>query len=286
MSVLPGDPIVLIVDPLPLRNLGLAAVLDGLSGATKSRLTSLTSDESEKWIEADVKCSMIIYNVGGDSIVNRKHMKRIKGLRARFEDAPLVILSDNDDHDEILSALRVGAQGFLYAGTNVQLALEALSFIFMGGSYFPSVVQPKRRPAAQVTREMDCSSPPAQCALDARHGAVKNGNTVEDGAVGLAASTGSVKSILTQRQKAVLQHLRRGDPNNLIARELDIREGTVKVHVRQIMRKLGVANRTQVAIACANSVGDATADPALQRKQLVAGEVSALRSLGIGREGG
>ena len=280
MSVLPGDPIVLIVDPLPLRNLGLAAVLDGLSGATKSRLTSLTSDEAEKWIEADVKCSMIIYNVGANSVANRTHLKRIKGLRARFEDAPLVILSDNDDHDEILSALRVGAQGFLYAGTNVQLALEALSFIFMGGSYFPSVVQAKRRPAAQVTREMDCNSPPAECALDARHGAVENG-TVEDAAV-----TGPLKSILTERQKGVLEHLRRGDPNKLIARELDIREGTVKVHVRQIMRKLGVANRTQVAIACANSVGDATADPALQRKQLVAGEVSALRSLGIGREGG
>jgi DNA-binding NarL/FixJ family response regulator len=228
---------------------------------------------------------MIIYNVGGDSVANRTHLKRIKGLRARFENAPLVILSDNDDHHEILSALRVGAQGFLYAGTNVQLALEALSFIFMGGSYFPSVVQPKRRPAAQVTREMDCSSPPAQCALDARHGAVENG-AVENGAVEVAAVNGPLKSILTERQKAVLEHLRRGDPNKLIARELDIREGTVKVHVRQIMRKLGVANRTQVAIACANSVGDATADPALQRKQLVAGEVSALRSLGIGREGG
>jgi DNA-binding NarL/FixJ family response regulator len=60
----------------------------------------------------------------------------------------------------------------------------------------------------------------------------------------------------------VLEHLRRGDSNKLIARELNIREGTVKVHVRQIMRKLGVANRTQVAIACANSAGDATAGPA------------------------
>jgi DNA-binding NarL/FixJ family response regulator len=256
MSVLPGDPTVLIVDPLPLRNLGLAAVLDGLSGATKSRLASLTSDEAEKWIEADVKCNMIIYNVGGDSVVNHKHLKRIKGLRARFADASLVILSDNDSREEILSALRVGAQGFLYAGTNVQLALEALSFIFMGGSYFPSLVQSKRRPTAQVTGEMDCSSPPAECALDAGHGAVENG-AAED-----AAGTGPVKSILTERQKSVLEHLRRGDSNKLIARELDIREGTVKVHVRQIMRKLGVANRTQVAIACANSAGDATAGPA------------------------
>jgi DNA-binding NarL/FixJ family response regulator len=255
MSVLPGDPTVLIVDPLPLRNLGLTAVLDGLSRATKSRLASLTLDEAEKWIEADVKCNMIIYNVGGDSVVSHKHLKRIKGLRARLADAPLVILSNNDSREEILSALRVGAQGFLYAGTNVQLALEALSFIFMGGSYFPSLVQPQRRLAAQVKGKMDCNSPPGESALDAGHGAVENG---AEGAAG----TGPAKSILTERQKMVLEHLKRGDPNKLIARALDIREGTVKVHVRQIMRKLGVSNRTQVAIACANGAGDATAGPA------------------------
>jgi hypothetical protein len=39
-------------------------------------------------------------------------------------------------------------------------------------------------------------------------------------------------------------------PNKLIARQLGMREGTVKVHVRQIMRKFGVTNRTQVAVVC------------------------------------
>jgi DNA-binding NarL/FixJ family response regulator len=249
MSVSPDEPTVLIVDPLPLRNLGLVALLDRLAGATKFRLASLTPDEAEKWIEVDAGCSMIIYNVGGASVADHKHLKRIKGLRARAADAPLVILSDNDDRKEILAALSVGAQGFLYTGTNAQLALQALSFIFVGGSYFPSAVQPKRRPAAHVTGEMECSSPPAQCALDEGHGAAENG-AVED-----AGGTGSVDFILTERQKAVLEHLSRGDSNKLIARQLGIRDGTVKVHVRHIMRKLGVANRTQVAIACTNGAG-------------------------------
>jgi DNA-binding NarL/FixJ family response regulator len=57
---------------------------------------------------------------------------------------------------------------------------------------------------------------------------------------------------LTARQKAVLELLRRGDTNKVIARRLGMREGTVKVHVRQIMRKFGVTNRTQVAVVCAN----------------------------------
>jgi DNA-binding CsgD family transcriptional regulator len=64
---------------------------------------------------------------------------------------------------------------------------------------------------------------------------------------------------LTERQKAVLEFLSRGDPNKAIARRLGMREGTVKVHVRQIMRKLGVTNRTQVAIVCANGVSACTA---------------------------
>ena|SRR5262249_29761295 len=59
---------------------------------------------------------------------------------------------------------------------------------------------------------------------------------------------------LTARQRAVLELLSRGDTNKVIARRLGMTEGTVKVHVRQIMRKLGVTNRTQVAVAFANGV--------------------------------
>jgi len=53
----------------------------------------------------------------------------------------------------------------------------------------------------------------------------------------------------------VLDRLSRGDPNKVIARQMGIREGTVKVYVRQIMRKLGVGNRTQLAIAWASLGG-------------------------------
>ena len=53
----------------------------------------------------------------------------------------------------------------------------------------------------------------------------------------------------TERQYAVLTCLCLGDPNKVIGRKLGMTETTVKVHVREIMRKLGVSNRTQVAIA-------------------------------------
>ena len=75
---------------------------------------------------------------------------------------------------------------------------------------------------------------------------------ISDGVVESTADTGTANINLTERQKSVLERLGRGDSNKAIARVLGIREGTVKVHVRQIMRKLGVTNRTQVAIACTN----------------------------------
>jgi DNA-binding NarL/FixJ family response regulator len=45
----------------------------------------------------------------------------------------------------------------------------------------------------------------------------------------------------------VIDALRRGKPNKIIANELNMRESTVKVHVRNIMKKLNATNRTQVA---------------------------------------
>ncbi len=50
---------------------------------------------------------------------------------------------------------------------------------------------------------------------------------------------------LTSRQVAVLAHLRQGKPNKIIAHDLRMSESTVKVHIRNIMRKMGATNRTQ-----------------------------------------
>jgi DNA-binding NarL/FixJ family response regulator len=246
MSRSSDESTILIVDSLPLRNLGLVTLLDRLSGTTKFRLASLTPDDAERWIGGDAHCSMIIYNVGGASVGDHKHLKRIKGLRARAGEAPLVILSDNDSREEILSALGAGAQGFLYAGTNAQLALQALSFIFKGGSYFPAAAQPRRRSSVPLNGTMELSPSAVACTtLD-----------IGDAIVESVADTGSTNINLTERQKSVLERLGHGDSNKAIARVLGIREGTVKVHVRQIMRKLGVTNRTQVAIACASGSGN------------------------------
>jgi DNA-binding NarL/FixJ family response regulator len=232
------ESVVLIVDPLPLRNIGLVSVLDRLSPTRKFNVVSLPPDEAEKWVRTDCKCSMIIYNVGGKSVSDHKHQKRIRAL-LRTRIAPLVVFSDNNDRKEVLSALNAGAQGFLYAGTDLHLAQQALSFIFEGGTYFPTARARRGPVASELAIENGLSAE--------RHPAPEP----PPGGTNQAAALQWANMDLTDRQKAVLEHLSRGDSNKAIARHLGIREGTVKVHVRQIMRKLGVVNRTQVAIACA-----------------------------------
>ena len=54
--------------------------------------------------------------------------------------------------------------------------------------------------------------------------------------------------LFTTRQKAVVDALRKGKPNKLIAHELNISESTVKVHIHSIMKKLQAKNRTEAVI--------------------------------------
>lgn len=64
---------------------------------------------------------------------------------------------------------------------------------------------------------------------------------------------GGRPSALTERQEAVLRLLMSGQSNKEIARELGVLEGTIKVHLRAIMQKLNVRNRTQLALTAARS---------------------------------
>jgi DNA-binding NarL/FixJ family response regulator len=68
---------------------------------------------------------------------------------------------------------------------------------------------------------------------------------------------------LTPSEQRVLELLREGKPNKVIARELDIEETTVKVHVRRIMKKLNAANRTQAALVAQQMAGASASEVAM-----------------------
>jgi DNA-binding NarL/FixJ family response regulator len=120
--------------------------------------------------------------------------------------------------------------------------------VLNGGTYFPrSIAEIRTRPG----------EPEADAAL------VRNEETgrmpAASESVGLAAQVANSDDMawsarlpdLSARQTAILAGLCRGESNKVIGRTLNLPESTIKSHVREIMRKLAVSNRTQVALSIA-----------------------------------
>jgi DNA-binding NarL/FixJ family response regulator len=240
------EPIILIIDTLPLRSLNLISILTDLDRSASHgqfHLTIHTPDEVEQCIDPN-QCAMLIYNVGSASIADRETSRRLEVLMTLAQDVPLVIISHSECWEDVICALNIGAQGFVYAGTDARIVRQAFSFILNDRSHRPGAMLPKRSYPEQTSPTIDCNSvlfselDNAEC--DAKD-LQDEGSNIHD---------------LTARQKAVLGPLSRGESNKAIARRLGMKEGTVKVHVRQIMRKFGVTNRTQVAVVCASDEGN------------------------------
>ena len=82
-------------------------------------------------------CAMIILSVGAASIEDSQQQTFIKAVRKSMPRIPLVVLSDREEPNEVCSAFEAGAAGFMPTSIDPSVALEALSFIKSGGSFFP-----------------------------------------------------------------------------------------------------------------------------------------------------
>ena len=136
-------------------------------------------------------------------------------LKEKNPDTPLVVLSAVYDREIVLQAVDIGASGFIPKTSTNKIILSALYLVLSGGLYLPSEL------------------------FDAKE-RENNG------------SASKIKSLLTPRQLDVLRLMGQGKPNKIIARELDLSEGTVKLHVTSILKALNVTNRTGAVIAGRN----------------------------------
>jgi DNA-binding NarL/FixJ family response regulator len=127
---------------------------------------------------------------------------------------PLAVLADSEDTDEVLAAFALGVQAYIPTTVTFDVMTEAIKLGIAGGKYYPTCIL-------------------SVCA---------NGREPKRDSVGG----------LTPRELAVLDAVRQGRPNKVIAHELGISESTIKVHVHRIMKKLNVRNRTQAAICVGN----------------------------------
>jgi two-component system nitrate/nitrite response regulator NarL len=82
------------------------------------------------------------------------------------------------------------------------------------------------------------------------------GNGAENGAIGRPAPL-RIPHGLSQREEEILKSVVRGHSNKMIARTCGVTDATIKVHMKSILRKIRVANRTQAAIwALGQGYGD------------------------------
>jgi DNA-binding NarL/FixJ family response regulator len=135
-------------------------------------------------------------------------LARVSGL---LPGTPVAVLSDYEDPASVREAFNHGVRGYVPTSLTSRVAVEAVRLVCAGGTFAPAAT-------------LLCQHEEAQRAA---------GEPLIEG--------------FTQRQAQILDCLRRGMANKLIAYELDMCESTVKVHIRHIMKKLNATNRTQVA---------------------------------------
>ena len=140
----------------------------------------------------------------------------LKVLREKVPDIPIVVLTTSDEEADLIKSLRSGAQGYLLKDMEPDELVGALRDIEKG----KNVV--------------------AQNLTDALARMVQGDTTFED-------DEGPFSS-LTPREHEILCLLADGQSNKLIARNLGISDGTVKLHVKAILRKLGIHSRVEAAV--------------------------------------
>ncbi len=137
----------------------------------------------------------------------------LQDLRRDQNTVPVLVISGTDDRSHVLKALDLGALGFIPKSSSLEVMLEAVRLVLAGGTYIP-------RQALAAPR-------------GGHEKAVGQRQSLQD---------------LTRRQREILALMAQGKPNKIIAVELNISEATVKSHVTEILRILGVTNRTQAVI--------------------------------------
>lgn len=155
----------------------------------------------------------ILLHIGSKDVSDQQVGDEIRRLVAEFKTAPVIILADSDQLTQILKALEYGARGYIPSNVGIRVCAEVIELTLAGGVFVP-----------------------ASSVLAVRQ-VIETSNEIARPLAGL----------FTMRQAEVVEALRRGKANKIIAYELNLRESTVKVHIRNIMKKLNATNRTEVA---------------------------------------
>jgi len=140
----------------------------------------------------------------------------LRRLRAADQGMPVAMLTTSDDERDLIDSLQAGAQGYLLKDMEPDELIAALEQIVAGHTVV----------AKELTGVL-AKAVTGDAAVDEHKPAFSD---------------------LTPRERQILCHLAEGQSNKTIARELGISDGTVKLHVKAILRKLNVHSRVEAAV--------------------------------------
>jgi two-component system, NarL family, nitrate/nitrite response regulator NarL len=140
----------------------------------------------------------------------------LRALREVFPTAKIVVLADGLSVEALRAAMGGGADGFLSKSVSPEALIQSLQLVMLGEKVFPTNL-------ASMLLDMNAISP-----------------------------QNSIRG-LSPREQEILQALVTGASNKVIAYKLGITEATVKVHLKTLLRKIDVNNRTQAAIWAMNN---------------------------------
>jgi two-component system nitrate/nitrite response regulator NarL len=198
-----------LVDEQPLRRAGLRAHL-----ATEGFVIGAegsTMAEVRTRAQKEVAPGIIVMDFA-------LGMPAIEDVIATHRNARVIVLADRIQLSELIQAFEAGVQGYLTKSITPQALTESLRLAMTGEKIFPSELS----------------------GLLARFGSQ------------IAEKEAPVQPVggitLSPQELEITRRIAEGCPNKFIAQSLSITESTVKAHVKTLMRKIGVSNRTQAAI--------------------------------------
>lgn len=203
---------ILLIDDHVLFREALLYILDQLC-TNLVVLEAANIEEATRLIEHTRNLDLILLDLDLPGIDG---LSAMPGLRKHAPDVPLIVLSGSENIQHVRSALDKGAVGYIPKSCSSHEMLVAMRQVLQGDIFIPPKLLGGLKASALSVPEPDADE--------------------------------HLKAALTKRQIEVLDCLAKGLPNKLIARELDIVEGTVKLHVFAILRILGVRNRTEAVI--------------------------------------
>ena len=145
-------------------------------------------------------------------------IETLERLRASNVTVPILMLTMSRDDDDLRAALRGGAAGYLLKDMNPEDLVPALEAALRGDNVVAKEM------VGSLTRIVQGQSNEAP------------------------RRSAAPLSELTPREMEILSHVAEGQSNKMIARALTITDGTVKLHVKAILRKLGVHSRVEAAV--------------------------------------